>query len=130
MVAESNRRRQVSDETRKKISPKHSGKKLTDIHIQQIRQGTLGKKRTSESRLKISQALKGKNKSEEHKKNMSLNHSRKRIIQQLDIKTNEVIREFESITEATKETGYHYGAIQNCCRGRSKTSNGYQWRYK
>lgn len=130
MVAENNRTRKVSDKTKEKIRLSQIGKKLSDAHIQKIREGNIGKQRTDESKLKISQALKGKSKSAKAKKNMSLSHSRKRAIQQLDINTSEVINEFESIMEAARKTGYHYGAIQNCCHGRSKTSNGYKWRYK
>lgn len=41
-----------------------------------------------------------------------------------------VIREFESITQAGKETNAHPSAINKCCRGKAKSAGGYKWRYK
>jgi hypothetical protein len=38
--------------------------------------------------------------------------------------------EFESISQAAEVLGVHCAAIVNACRGRSKTSVGYGWKYK
>lgn len=49
---------------------------------------------------------------------------------QKDKHTNEVIAEFPSIREVTRQLGFGENAIRNCCNGRSSTSNGYKWQYK
>lgn len=40
------------------------------------------------------------------------------------------LNEFKSIKNASMETGINKVAISNCCRGCSKTSGGYIWKYK
>ncbi len=40
------------------------------------------------------------------------------------------IKSFYSIRKASRETGILNGAIGNCCRGSSKTSGGYIWKFK
>lgn len=42
------------------------------------------------------------------------------------LETNEV---FQSITSAAKLTGVTPSAIMNCCKGKTKTSGGYHWKY-
>ena len=53
--------------------------------------------------------------------------SRRKIIQQLDPVTGDVLKEYESLTEATKAVG---SGINNCVTGRCALAHGYQWRYK
>lgn len=40
------------------------------------------------------------------------------------------VKEYQSITQAYRETGFSQGNICNCCKGKYKTANGYIWRYK
>lgn len=54
--------------------------------------------------------------------------SSKPIIQ-LD-KNNNVIKEYKSIMDASRDTGISFVAISNCVRGKSKTSGGYKWAYQ
>ena len=54
--------------------------------------------------------------------------SSKPIIQ-LD-KNNNVIREYKSIMDASRDTGILFVAISNCLRSKSKTSGGYKWDYQ
>lgn len=42
----------------------------------------------------------------------------------------EIIREWKSQSEASRQTGIHFGSISNCCTGKSKTAGGFIWRYK
>lgn len=46
-----------------------------------------------------------------------------------DIQGN-LIKEFPSISEAEKETGYNHGTISQCCRNIKHTYKGYIWIYK
>ena len=58
----------------------------------------------------------------------SSTHKWKRAVQQVDIKTHEIIHEFESITEATRKTGITH--IVDVCKGKREQSGGYFWKYK
>ncbi len=54
-----------------------------------------------------------------------------RAVQKIDKDTNEVICEYKSITEATIDLGLtHNGSISSTCRGVTRTSNGFLWKYK
>lgn len=48
----------------------------------------------------------------------------------LDKNTEEVIKEFDSVTEASYHVGVKQGTLSGCLTGRSKTSGGYKWKYK
>lgn len=59
-------------------------------------------------------------------------NKRSKIVVQIDPKTNKVIREFQSISVASKETKANYNSISWCCkkfRGQI-FANGYKWSYK
>lgn len=49
---------------------------------------------------------------------------------QIDRNTNEVIAEFPSAHQVTREKGYDFRHISDCCNGKGKTSYGFIWRYK
>ena len=40
------------------------------------------------------------------------------------------IKEYPSMHEAKRQTGYDFSFISRCCRGRTKSAYGYIWRYK
>ena len=44
-------------------------------------------------------------------------------------KDGQYIKTFESISAAAEEMGCCVGAISNCCLGRTKTSQGFLWRF-
>jgi len=48
---------------------------------------------------------------------------------QLDL-TENIIAEFNSLTEAEKITGIAHQNISKCCKGQLNTTGGYKWRYK
>lgn len=73
---------------------------------------TKGRKHTEEAKRKMSESLKGR----ESKK--------KRKIKQMD-KNRNLIKEFESITEATQVTGIK--GISNALIGRAKSAGGFLW---
>nr|QBK92181.1 MAG: HNH endonuclease [Pithovirus LCPAC304] len=49
-------------------------------------------------------------------------------VEQLDNAAN-IVGSFNSIKEAHQKTGISYGGISNACRGVSKSSGGYTWRF-
>lgn len=65
-----------TEETKKKQSDAHKGKKLTEEHIENMRKANLGKRRTEETKQKISNTLKGRVFTEEHRKNISIGKKR------------------------------------------------------
>ena len=52
--------------------------------------------------------------------------SKKKSVLQI---TTDGIKEYESITEASKQTEINFRCISNCCRGKQKTAGGYVWRF-
>ena len=41
-----------------------------------------------------------------------------------------LIKEYPSIRQVERETGFNQACIVNCCKGKLKQSYGYKWRYK
>lgn len=54
--------------------------------------------------------------------------SKREPVEQCDNEWN-VIRRFESMKSAGRETGIRDGNISKCCRGKALTAGGYKWRY-
>lgn len=50
-------------------------------------------------------------------------------VAQIDIKTNEIIETFSSITEAEKKYPKAKRHITDVCKGKRKTAGGYKWKY-
>lgn len=127
-----------SEETRKKMSEARKGKKLPEYWKQHIKEGKSNI--SEETRKKLSEARKGKKLSEETKKKIGqkskethtgMKYKRhkkctygcKKII---CLDTGHV---YESITQASNETGVSIGSISQNLNGRSKTAGGYHWKY-
>lgn len=53
----------------------------------------------------------------------------KKPVLQIDKKTGDVIRKYESVSEAAVKNGFHQGNISWCCTGKRSEANGYIWRY-
>ena len=53
----------------------------------------------------------------------------RRSVLQIEPKTNRVISEYYSITEASKTTGIDPSNISRCCRGACKSAGKFVWRY-
>ena len=41
-----------------------------------------------------------------------------------------LIKEYQSVIQVERETGFANGNIVNCCKGRYKQAYGYKWKYK
>ena len=55
----------------------------------------------------------------------------KRAVVKIDIRTNKILQEFNSVSEATKHLGYvSKSNISSCCKGNKKSVGGYLWKYK
>lgn len=57
------------------------------------------------------------------------NKKREKPIKQIDMKTNEVVAIYKSISEASRQTGIETPYICNCANGKQKYAKGYYWVY-
>lgn len=86
---------------------------------------------TEETKKKMSYAK--QHLSDEARKNMSLAHigqisaRRKKVCQYT--KDNQLINEYESVTDAASKNNIDKCGIGDCCRGKLKTYKGYIWKY-
>lgn len=63
-----------------------------------------------------------------HKQNIS--HSQGKKVNQINIKTNEIIKTFDTLNDAFRELNKNYGAnIRWVCEGKRKTAFGYKWSF-
>ena len=60
-------------------------------------------------------------------KRINIQHGKNRSIIMLD---NDIIKEYNSITFASNETGISVSNISSCLRGKSKTAGNFIWKYK
>lgn len=58
-----------------------------------------------------------------------IHHTNSKKVCQIDIRTNAIIKVFESISDAKKETNICSSHIGSVCRGERNTAGGYIWRY-
>ena len=77
----------------------------------------------------MSESALGKIKTEEHRINISNSNPSKKSVFQMDLKGN-IIKEFISINEASRQTGYRVSDISACCNNKQKTAFGFIWRFK
>jgi hypothetical protein len=138
-------------ETKEKISkskkgklPPVTGKKYSQESKDKQSKARLGKKDSLETRMKKSKSMTGIKKSKEHALKISLaqkgennnmygvtgyNNKRSKIVFQYNT-DGDFIKEWPNARIAAQELNLNYTAINDCCRGKQKTSQGFIWRYK
>lgn len=57
------------------------------------------------------------------------NPNRCKSVLQFD-KNNNLLKEWHSVCEIQRELGFLQSNISACCNGRTKTSNGFIWKFK
>ena len=107
----------VSDETRKKHSLSKLGSKNPMYNKKQS-------KETIEKRVK---KLIGHDVSKETRSKIGIANGKK--VAQIDIKTNEIIKIFNSCSEAGRLTNSCSSKISMVCNDKRKTCNNYKWKY-
>lgn len=113
----------ITEKTRQKISRSHIGMTNSEESRKKISDGNKGKTITEETKRKISKSLKGR------KKEFKERDKCKKTILQFD-KSMKFIREYKSISIASKETGILRTAIINNLKNLTKTSGNFIWKYK
>lgn len=123
--------RKPTEEARKKMSESRKGKKMSDETKQKLSMTkkmlypkgethyNFGRKLTDEQKRKISESKRGKRRIKSEKK-----------IFQIDLQTGEIIKEWDSISQASKALGLNAPNIVNVCKGKYKHSGGFGWKYK
>ena len=90
--------------------------------------------RTEETKTKMSESHIGKHLSEDTKRKMSEAHKGKIYANTKPIlqfsKSGELIAEYSSLTEASRQTGCNNSHISSCCKGERKSAGGFIWKYK
>jgi len=66
---------------------------------------------------------------DKRKKKMSLGNKCSRKVLQIDLNTNEIINEFNSISEAAKYVNCHTESIRVVCIGKRKSCKGFSWKF-
>lgn len=125
----------VSEETRRIISEKNKGKKLTEEQKEHLRQINLGKRQSEETKRKRSESMKGKKHphkrvfSEEEKKRLSDNFKGSNNPLARKVICLETLKVYDTATQAREETGAT--KITHCCKHyyKHKSSNGLHWEY-
>ena len=101
-----------SVETRYKLAQINVGRSLSEEH----------KKKTSDS-------MKGIPKTEEHRQNIIKAKLKKAFsVSQIDLNTNEVLASFESLNQASRETGIGLGNIAGARDKDNRTAGGFKWK--
>ena len=123
-------------DVRERMSNIKRGQRHTQETIEKIRAAHLGennhfygKRHTEESKAKMRRAKLGRKLSEETKIKLRQNKPNKRMVNQIDPKTHQVINTFSSIRGAADYVGVKRSNISCCCRGVYATSAGYYWEY-
>lgn len=57
------------------------------------------------------------------------NNKRNKIVLQLDLNGN-LIKEFHSLSEASRKLNINQSGISCCCNNKSNTAGGYKWKFK
>ncbi len=63
-----------------------------------------------------------------HARESGIMNTHKRAVYQMDMNGN-IIKEFESIKQASDQTGIHNRSINPTCKGKRHQAGGYRWRY-
>jgi group I intron endonuclease len=70
----------------------------------------------------------GKKHSSETKTKISLSNKNRKAILCLDAKRN-IIKQYECVRDAERETSIDHSSISRCCRNKQKTAGGYIWEF-
>ena len=109
------------------IGYKHSNETIIKIKQSKQNMSTFTKNKISNSMMGDKNHRFGKSLNTLHKKNLI--ESRNIKIVQYD-KLNNFIKEWDSLSQASKILGIDKGHISNCCKNKRKTAGKFIWKYK
>lgn len=121
--------KKASEETRAKLREVHKGKAPSDYAIQRAIEVHKGIPFTEEHRQHLSESHIGVPLSERHKEKIKLGAVNKIKVVQINLVDGTIIREYESIAEASEITGIDRASISKCAKGERKSAGGFIWKY-
>ena len=122
--------KRMSEETRRRISEANTGYKHTDEAKAKMSKSHAGVPMDTSTRQKISKTMSGRVLSEDTKKKISrAKDDIKRPVVMLDIDSGDLIKRFDSIADASKDTSVQYANIWKCCNHLRNSTCGYRWMY-
>lgn len=116
--------------TKDKISKSRKNKKLSSEHKKLLSDAHKGLKQSLETIEKRASKLRGRKLSETQLVKRKLTNASSKAVLKICTKTQLVVSEYKSITEAAKINNLHVEAVGNCTRGKTLTSGGYIWKFK
>lgn len=132
--------RKFSEEHKRNISIALTNKPKSPEHVKKMADSRRGKPLSNEHRLKIS--ITGRNHSPEVNKKKGRTgvlHNRfnkhgkdnpqSKAVYQIDKNTNEIIKEWESVVEASKALKIDQSYVSKICRGQHLSAGGFKWVY-
>lgn len=138
IIRKSNQNRIETDETKEKrrlsmMGNTHMlGKHLNDDAKEKIREKATGRKLSDEAKSKISKAHKGKHynfgRPVSEKCIQNIKESLSIKVVQLSL-LNEIIKVYNSISDAERELCIDSSSISKCCKNKAKTAGGFRWMY-
>lgn len=144
-LSESHKGKRLSEETKRKLSEAIKGenhplygKHLSDETKKKLSEANKGKRLLEETKRKISESLKGeknpnygKKFSDETRKKMKDSRPDSKRVAMIDKDSGMILKVFNSVREAGRETGIYYTNIIKCCKKHQsyKTAGGFIWRY-
>jgi hypothetical protein len=119
-----------TEESKIKMSKAALGRKLSEETRKKMSDSKKGIKFSEETRKKMSENTKGENNNyTKYLKKTGLPHCNSIQIEQYTI-DNQFIKNWENGLKAAIALGINYKAINQCLRGKTKTSGGFIWKYK
>lgn len=119
-----------SEESKKKMSQSALGKKVSETTRKKMGDSKRGIKFSKEHKMKLSESAKGENNNYvRYLKRTGLPHVNSKPVIQFSL-DGKIIKEWVNANIASKELNLSYKAINGCLIGKSKTSQGYIWKYK
>lgn len=97
------------------------GYMMSEETKEKLRKANLGKTQSIETKIK---------RSESNKQSLKGNKNGNKRVVCIDKVTLEVVKEFESLKQASEFYGIHPSCITGVLKGRRKTTCGYYWKYK
>ena len=109
------------------ISLAHKGKQVSEETKLKMSEAHKGKQRSEETKLKISESKQGENNPMYGK--ISSNNPTSKQVAQYDKITLELIKIWDSMYDVERELGIDHSSISKCCKGKLKSAGGFIWRY-
>jgi hypothetical protein len=118
------------EESKIKMSESAVGRKLSNETKEKMSNFWKGKPKSDNTKKKMSESSKGENNNyKRYLERTGLPHAKSKPILQLSL-NGDLINEWVNANVASIECGLGYKAINQCARGKTKTSGGFIWKYK